>query len=226
MAKLAYGKYIRSHSFWVVIGLLAMLVFLGPSPAIGLSVGISIPTQGGAIQPTFAQGEDVPITAQVDLEGKEETITSAVLEIRRAEGDSAFTDIRIDLPVEQGTFVTGSPPGGIDESTVGSAFVNVNFRGVMSSSGSMESGSNTAYEGGIIAYSILYVPPEVGGDYSASVNITTPEETRISSVGFIVSSSSGGGLSPLLWIIPLIVGGSLLILGGAILAYVRYKRGI
>ena len=198
------------------------LLFLRPDQALGLSVDVVTSKNGDAGQTMFAQGEDVTIAIEVDLEGRQEELASATFEVRQVEGESGFTGIIIDLPTGQGDYVTGGPPEGVDPDSVGSARLNVAHDGISPGS----SGSAMSYSGGKIVYSIVYSPPEFGGDYTATVNFRTAQETRTSESAFTIEDTPASAISALWWIIPLIVGGALLVTGVGILLYVKGRRGI
>lgn len=198
------------------------LILLRPDQAMGLSVDVVASKSGDASQTMFDQGEDVTIDIEVDLEGREEEFVSATFEVRQVEGESGFVGIIIDLPTGVGDYITGGPPEGVDPDSVGSARLNVSHEGISAG----DSGSAMSYSGGKIVYSIIYSPPDFGGDYTATVNISTTQETRSSESSFTVEDTPASAISALWWIIPLIVGGALLVTGAGILLYVKSRRGI
>lgn len=203
-----------------------VLLLLRPDQALGLSVDVVASKNGDASQSMFAQGEDVTIDIEVDLEGREEELVSATFEVRQVEGQPGFTGMIIELPTEEGGYVTGGPPEGVDPDSVGSARLNVAYDGISPGS----SGSAMSYSGGKIVYSIIYSPPEIGGDYTATVHFKTARDEQESlaafSIDHVVILTLQHGRSALWWIIPLIVGGALLVTGAGILLYVKGRRGI
>ena len=198
------------------------LLLLGPDQALGLSVDVTASKSGDASQTMFAQGDEVTIDVEVDLEGREEVFVSATFEVRQAEGESGFTGIIINLPTGKGDYITGGPPEGVDPYSVGSAWLTVTHDGVSPGG----SGSAMSYSGGKISYSIVYYPPDLGGDYTATVNFSTAQETRSSESTFSIEDTPASTISALWWIIPLVVGGVLLVTGVGILLYVKGRRGI
>ncbi len=221
MTQLKQAGYLPLYVLLVACFVLALLL-LRPGQALGLSVNVVASKGGDASQTMFSQGEDVTIDIEVDLEGMEEDFVSTTFEVRQAEGESGFTGIIINLPAGEGEYVTGGPPEGVEPDSVGSARLNVAYDGISVGS----SGSAMSYGGGKIGYSIIYSPPEIGGDYTATVNITTAQETRTSESVFTIEDSPASVLSALWWIIPLAVGGALLVTGAGILLYVKSRRGI
>ena len=223
MAKLVQARYAPLYVS-LAAGFLIVLLLLGPGPAVGLSVDVDSSENGDTGQTSFAKGEDVALDVEVDLEGREEAFTSATFTVRQVEGGSGFTGIVIDLPGEQGTYVTVRPPEDVDVSSIGSARLDVVHEGVSPAS----SGSTMSYTGGKILYSIIYLPPRIGGDYTATVQFETAQDARTSTFSFTVEGfdADDGDISPLWWIIPIIVGGVLLVTGGAILVYVKGRRGL
>ena len=221
MTQLKQPGYLPLYVSLVACFILVLLL-LRPDQALGLSVDVVASKNGDASQSMFAQGEDVTIDIEVDLEGREEELVSATFEVRQAEGESGFTGIIIDLPTGQGDYVTGGPPEGVDPDSVGSARMNVAYDGISPGS----SGSAMSYSGGMIVYSIIYSPPEIGGSYTATVDFRTSRETRSSLSTFTIEDTPASVISALWWIIPLIVGGALLVTGAGILLYVKGRRGI
>ena len=221
MTQLKQAGYLPLYAALVACFVLALLL-LGPDQARGLSVDVVASKNGDAAQTMFAHGEEVTVDVEVDLEGREEEFLSATFEVRQVEGESGFTGIIIDLPTGKGDYVTGGPPEGVDPDSVGSAHLNVAHEGVSPGS----SGSAMSYTGGKIAYSIVYAPPEIGGDYTATVSFNTGQEARTSESTFTIEDTPRSVISALWWIIPLIVGGALLATGAGILLYVKSRRGI
>ena len=224
MPKLMQAGYAPLYVALLACFVIALLL-LRPDQAMGLSVDVVASKDGDTAQTMFAQGEDVTIDVQVDLEGREEEFVSAAFEVSQTEGEAGFTGIIIDLPTEEGDYVTGAPPENVNPDSVGSARLKVVYEGVSPGS----NGSAMSYSGGKIVYSIIYSPPEIGGNYTATVNIKTAADDQVSLTSFTVAegmSDTEDGISPLWWIIPLIVGGSLLVTGVGILAYVKSRRGL
>ena len=221
MTQLKQAGYLPLYVSLAACFVIALLL-LRPDQAMGLSVDVTASKSGDASQTMFAQGEDVTIHVEVDLEGREEEFVSATFEVRQAEGESGFTGIIIDLPTGKGDYITGGPPEGVDPDSVGSARLTVTYDGISPGS----SGSAMSYSGGKIGYSIVYSPPDLGGDYTATVNITTAQENRSSESTFTIEDTPASVISALWWIIPLAVGGVLLVTGVGILLYVKGRRGI
>ncbi len=221
MTRVKQPGYLPLYAALVACFIVALLL-LRPDQALGLSVDVVASKNGDASQTMFAQGEEVTIDIEVDLEGREEEFVSAAIEVIQVDGESGFTGIIINLPTGKGDYVTGSPPEGVDPDSVGSARLNVAHEGVSPGS----SGSAMSYTGGKIAYSIVYSPPEIGGDYRATVNFSTAQGTRTSESTFTIEDTPGSVVSALWWIIPLIVGGALLATGAGILLYVKSRRGL
>ena len=220
MTQLKQAGYLPLHVSVAVCFILALLL-LRPDQALGLSVDVVASKNGDASLTMFGQGEDVTIDIEVDLEGREDEFVSATFEVRQAEGESGFTGIIIDLPTGRGDYVTGGPPEGVNPDSVGSARLNVAYDGI-----SPGSRSAMSYSGGKIVYSIVYSPPEIGGSYTATVDFRTSQETRSSLSTFTIEDTPASVVSALWWIIPLIVGGALLVTGVGILLYVKGRRGI
>ena len=224
MPKLIQAGYAPLYVALLACFLIALLL-LRPDQALGLSVDVVASKNGDVAQTMFTQGEDVTIDVQVDLEGREEEFLDAVFEVSQTGGEAGFTGIIIELPTEEGTYVTGAPPENVNPDSVGSARLEVVYEEISPGS----SGSAMSYSGGKIVYSIIYSPPEIGGNYTATVNIKTARDEQDSLTAFTVAEGVSGdddGISPLWWIIPLIVGGSLLVTGIGILVYVKSRRGL
>ena len=197
MTKSVLRKYAPLYISLAVTGLVMMLIFLRPGSALGLSVIVDTPENPRNGLSGFTLGEAVMIHAEVNLEGKEETITSVTLEIVQTDGDSGFIDLVVNLPAVEGTFdITDQLPLDATGDRQGSASVEVFFEDVTVTTNGYGYGYGYGYRGeqggGTIKFWITYTPPGIAGDYTANLTVTTPDETVPFSINFSVLAPREG----------------------------------
>ena len=194
MSKTVLKRYAPLYISLLITAIVLALLFLRPSPALGLTVDVDAVKKFSGfdagfklLDPDTGQPETVIIDADANLAGGEVAdIDRATLDIVQLSGDAGFIDfsgtgsdpaVLLPLPVAPDYLaieffdVTSGLPVDSTGDTQGLLFVDVQLVNVIGDDLGFGYGYRGQQGGGSIRFKIKYTPPQIAGTYQATLRL-------------------------------------------------------